>query len=78
LAEVDVCAGPFRQLEVSGDEVGMQVALDDVLDLPASLTRGVEVQRDVPLRVNDGRDAAGSYDVGGVGKAPEEELLDLH
>ena len=42
-------------------------------------SRGVvEVDVDVTLRVDDGGDALGGDDVGGVGEAAEEELFDEH
>ena len=75
-AQVDVGAGAGGQLAVAGDEVGMQMGFDDVLDLEVVLAGGVEVDFDVALGIDDGGDAFGTQHVGGVGQAAEVELLD--
>src|SRR5438876_3668710 len=61
---------------MAGDEVGVEMGLDDVLDAEAFFASEVEVEVDVALGVDDGGDAFGCHDVGGVGEAAKEELLD--
>ena len=75
-AEVDSGAGALGELVVAGDEVGVEMRLDDVLDAEIFLGREVEVEVNVALRVDNGSDAIARDDVGGVGEAAEEELLD--
>ena len=77
-AHVDLGAGAGGQLAVAGDEVGMQMGFDDVLDLEVVLAGGVEVDFDVALGIDDGGDAFGTQHVGGVGQAAEVELLEVH
>ena len=57
---------------VAGDEVGVEMGLDDVLDLEALLLRGFDVDVDVALGVDDGGDAIGGDEVGGVGEQPRK------
>ena len=59
-ADVDLRAGSLRQLPVAGDEVGMQVRLEDVADREAVLLRGFEVDLDIALRIDDHRLALAS------------------
>jgi hypothetical protein len=61
---------------MAGDEVGVEMGLDDVLDAETFLAGEVEVEVDVALRVDDGGYAFGGHDVGGVSETAEEELLD--
>ncbi len=75
-AEVDAGSGALGQLVVAGDEVGVEMGLDDVLDAEIFLAGEVEVEVDVALRIDDSGDAFARDDVGGVGEAAEEELLD--
>ena len=44
-----------RQLEVTGEEVGVEVRLDDELDRQVVLDGGVQVRRHVAARVDDHR-----------------------
>jgi hypothetical protein len=75
-AEVDAGAGALGELVMAGNEVGVEMGLDDVLDGETFLAGVVEVEVDVALGVDDGGDTFGGHDVGGVGKTAEEELLD--
>ena len=61
---------------MAGDEVGVEMGLDDVLDLEVLLAGVVDVDVDVALGVDDGGDAFGGDEVGGVGEAAEKELFD--
>ena len=60
---------------MTGDEVGVQVRFDDVLDLQPLLLGGVEVDIDVALRINDRRDAFRTDQIGSVRQAPQEEMF---
>src|ERR1700679_769501 len=61
---------------MAGDEVGVEVGFDDVLDLEVLLACVVEVDVDVALGVDDGGDALRGDYVRGVREAAEEELFD--
>src|SRR5580704_17350826 len=61
---------------MAGDEVGVEVGLDDVLDAEILLAGVVDVDVDVALGVDDGGDAFADDDVRGVGETAEEELFD--
>ncbi len=74
-AEVDAGSGALGKLVMAGDEVGVEVGFDDVLDAEILLAGEVEVEVDVALGVDDGGDTFAGDDVGGVGQAAEEELL---
>jgi hypothetical protein len=69
---------PSLMAVLAGDEVGVEMRLDDVLDLQVLLAGVVDVEVDVALRVDDGGDAFGCNEVGGVGEAAEKELFDLY
>ena len=79
-AQVDRGAGLVTELDVAGDEVGMEVGEEHVLDRVAP-GRGVfQILVDVPLRIDHGRRLrllVGDH-VGGVGQAGQVVLLDLH
>jgi len=48
---------------MTGNKICMQVGFDDVLNLPAALARGVEVDLDVPLWIDNGRGPLRSHNV---------------
>jgi hypothetical protein len=48
-ADINAGAGALSKLMVTGDEVGVQVRFDDVLDFQPLLARGVQVDVDVAL-----------------------------
>ena len=75
-AEIDAGAGALGELVMAGDEVGVEMGLDDVLDLEVLFAGVVDVEVDVALGVDDGGDAFGGDEVGGVGEAAEKELFD--
>jgi len=58
---------------MTGDEVGVQVRFDNVLDLQALLPCGVYVDVDVALGVNHGSDAFRTDRVGGVSQTSEKK-----
>src|SRR5207302_7559738 len=78
VAEVDGGAGLLREFLVSGDEVGVEMGLDDMLDAQAELGRGLQVNGDVALGIDDGRNATGPDQVRGVGEASKIELFEDH
>ena len=63
---------------MAGDEIGVQVGLDHMLDAEPVLDRVFDVDADVALRVDYGGDAAGTDHVRRVGQASEIELLEVH
>ena len=65
---------------MAGDEVGVKVGEEDVLDLEFILGGEGDVLIDVALRIDD-RGNAGLFvtdEVGGVGEAAEVELFEDH
>src|ERR1035441_8963026 len=68
-AEVDGGAGPLGQFLVAGDEVGVQVGLDDVGDTQAQPRGGVEIHLDVALGIDHGGDTFRTNQIGSVGQA---------
>src|SRR5205807_2273199 len=73
--EINARSSTLRELMMTGDEVGVQVCFDDVLDLQPLLLGGVEVDIDVALRINDRRDAFRTDQIGSVRQAPQEEMF---
>ncbi len=77
-ADDDLGAGARREFPVSADEVGVQVRLDDVLDLQPAGFGLRDVLVNVALRVYDRGLARGADEVGGVRQTAEIELLEVH
>ena len=77
-AEVDPGPRPRGELAVAGDEIRVQVRLDDVPDRQPLRRRFLEVDLDVPARVHDGRIAFRPDHVGGLGETAEIELFEEH
>ena len=79
-AEADVCAAAVAEFEMAGDEVGMKVGEEDVANLDAERCCIGEVLLDVALGIDDDGGLAGLVgdEVGGVGEAAEEVLLEDH
>ena len=63
---------------MAGDEIGVQMRLNDVLDLQPVLASLVEVNRHIPLRVNHSGHAFRTDHVRGVRKTAQIELLEVH
>jgi hypothetical protein len=80
LADVDAGAGPIAQLEVTGDEIGMQVGEEDVSDTQPVLRRERHVLIHVALRVDHRRHLRLliADEIRGVGEALQVELLKDH
>src|SRR5262249_45983360 len=53
VAQVDARAGALGKLVVARNEVGVQVGLNDVLDLQISFPSGIKINVDVALRIDD-------------------------
>jgi hypothetical protein len=63
---------------VAGNEVGMEMGLQDVGDLQSLITGGVDVDLDVSAGVDDGARFVPADEVGTVSDAFNEELMDDH
>ena len=75
-AEIDARSRAFRKLVMSRHEVGMEVSLDDVLDLPLLSRRHFEVDIHIALRIDDRCHALRRNHVRRVGQAAQIESLD--
>ena len=78
--EVDGGADAIAQLEVTGDEVGVEMRQEHVGDAKAALVSEREVLIDVTLRIHDGGDAGllVAHEVGRMRQALQVELLKDH
>src|SRR6266568_847341 len=56
-AEINARSSALSKLMMAGDEVGVQVGFDDVLDLQTLFHSVVKVDVNVALRINDRRDS---------------------
>ncbi len=79
-AEVDGGVAAIAELEMAGDEVGMEVREEDVADVQAESVSVVDVLLDVALRVDDDGRVAGfvADEIGGVREAAEVVLFEDH
>ena len=79
-AEMDGGVRVVAELEVAGDEVGVEVRQEDVTDLEAECVGVVEILLDVALGVDDDRGVAGfvAEQVGGVGETAQVVLFEDH
>ena len=79
-AEMDGGAAAIAELEMAGDEVGVEVREEDVADLEAECVGVVEILLDVALRVDDDGGVAGfvAEKIRGVGEAAEVVLFQDH
>ena len=68
----------FRQVEVAGDEVRMQVCFQDMSDLKAHPPGRIEVRADVAFRVDYGTGVIPRDHVGAMGDARDEMLVNDH
>ena len=60
LAQMDLRAGARGQLAMAADEIGVQVGLNDVLDLQAVLAGFIEIELDVALGIDHAGDTSPS------------------
>jgi hypothetical protein len=79
-AEINADTGPVTQLQVAGDEVGVKMRKEDVLDSQAVFGREGEVLIDITLRIDDRcRVGAGVADeIRSVGQTIQIKLLQDH
>ena len=79
-AEMDGCADAIAQLQMPGDEIGVEMGQEYVLDLQGMLRREGNIVIRVALRVDDdgGTGLLVADDVRGVGEAGKIELLEDH
>ena len=78
LAYVDGCTGAGRQLVVSGDEIGVQMRLEDMADLEILLLRCLQINLNITLRIDDDGFAFRSQHVRGVCQTAQIELFEVH
>jgi hypothetical protein len=76
--DVDVGAGAFGKFPMPGNEVCVQMRLDDMLDPDPLACRRLDVDLDVTLGIDDSGRSSGRDEVGRVGEAAEVETLDLN
>lgn len=76
---MDRC-GAIAQLKVAGDEIGIEMGQEDVLDSQIVFGGECEIAVHLTLRIDDGRDAvlAVADDLGGMGEAIEIKLFEDH
>ena len=79
-SQIDFCAYPIAQFQMSSNEIGMEMRQEYVLDLKSVLGSKRDVLVRVALRVNDGcrTGLLVSNKVGGVRQARQIELLEDH
>jgi hypothetical protein len=77
-AEVNPRSRACRKFVVAGDEIGVQMSLDDVLDFQPALLGGFQINLDVPLQINHRGGALRSDQIGSVGQTAEEDVLDAN
>jgi hypothetical protein len=75
--KIDSCAGALSKLVVAGNEVGVQMRFNNVLDPPAALASRVEIDFNVTLGINDGGDALGADKIRGMRQTSQKEMLDF-
>ena len=79
-AQIDLRADAIAQLEMAGQEVGVEMRQQDMLDPQPRRSRIGDVGVDVPLRIDDRRDSGCLVgdEVRRVGEATEVVLLEDH
>jgi hypothetical protein len=77
---MDRGAAAIAELEVAGNEVGVEVREEYVTDLQAELFSVVEILLDVALGVDDDGGVAGfvAEEIGGVGETAQVVLFQDH
>ena len=77
-SKIDTSPRTLGQFVVARDEIGMQVRLDNMFDLPPVASRRFQVNVDVALRIDDRRNALRSNHVRCVGQAAQIELFHFY
>jgi hypothetical protein len=75
-SNVDTRTGAFRQFMMAGNEIGMQVCFNDVLNLPCVSSRRVQIKINVSLGIDDRGNAFRTDRVRCVCQATQIEPLD--
>jgi hypothetical protein len=75
---IDARASALCEFTMAGDKVGVQMSLDDVLDLHAPLFGRFDVDVKIALGKDDRGDAARTNHVRGVCQATKEKLFDYY
>src|SRR5262249_47012563 len=76
--QVNARSGPFGKLEMSRHEVGVDMSLDNVADLPFLASRRFEIDIHIALGIDDGCNALRRNHVRRVGEAAQIESLHLY
>src|SRR5262249_10272470 len=76
--EDDLRPGAFGKLAMAADEIGGQMRLDHISDLPPFGFSFVDVLLDVALRVGDRRFAPGADQIRSVRQTTQIKLLEVH
>src|SRR5262249_7662421 len=76
--EVDLCARAQRELPVTGNEIRVEMCLDDVLDPKPFLGRLLDVDVDIAARVDDRCLPFGTDHVRRLREAAKIELFEKH
>jgi hypothetical protein len=76
-AQIDAGAGALGEFTMAGNEVGVEMGFDDVLDPCPVAGRGFQVYVYVALGIDDRRYSSGTDEVRRVGEAAEIKTLDL-
>jgi hypothetical protein len=66
-AEIDACSGAFGKFVMARDKIGVQVSLDNMLDIPPVAGCRLKVYINIPLRIDDGGNALRAHRVRCVG-----------
>jgi hypothetical protein len=78
--QVDGGTRTIAQLEMAGQEIGVEVSQEDVTDLAARLLRHLQITPDIPLWIDDRSDTAAvvGHEVRRVREAAQVVLLQDH
>src|SRR6266496_26972 len=77
-AEINARRGALGKLMMTGNEVGVEVGFDNVLDLQVLSLGGIKVNVNVALRINDRGDSVRIDQVRSMGQAAQIEVFDLN
>jgi hypothetical protein len=77
-AHVDGCTRADGQLFMAGDEVGVQMSLEDVADGEALVRSGLQIQLDIALGIDHYGFAFRSQQVGSVRQTTQIKLFEIH
>jgi hypothetical protein len=75
---IDLGAGCFSKVEVTGNEVGMQVRLENVGDPESHLLCHFDIPASIPGWINNRTGPVSGDNIGAVCDTGDEELVDNH